>query len=163
MVAANDVKGSGYNGDEVARRETIFNQVVEGTTAYNVRHEADEEMYSQGVEQSTDMTLEEFDEVIMFNSKCRVAHENWKVAKEENIAAGQEQNDLSKPGHVELMVVPAGTSAEDDLLKVIGETEQMGSMIKIPARGGGRNIGLDLAQALRLCTLQLWLMPTGGA
>merc|ERR1719329_171771 len=35
--------------------------------------------------------------------------------------------DLSKPGHVELMTIPAGASAEDALLKVTGETEQMGS------------------------------------
>merc|ERR1712048_1135476 len=35
--------------------------------------------------------------------------------------------DLSKPGHVELITIPAGASAEDALLKVTGETEQMGS------------------------------------
>jgi len=35
--------------------------------------------------------------------------------------------DLSKPGHVELMTIPAGASAEDALLKITGETEQIGS------------------------------------
>jgi len=38
-----------------------------------------------------------------------------------------EKYDLSKPGHVELMTIPAGASAEDALLKVTGETEKMGS------------------------------------
>jgi len=38
-----------------------------------------------------------------------------------------EKYDLSKPGHVELITIPAGASAEDALLKVTGETEQMGS------------------------------------
>jgi len=38
-----------------------------------------------------------------------------------------EKYDLSKPGHVELMTIPAGASSEDALLKVTGETEQMGS------------------------------------
>merc|ERR1712137_1530169 len=38
-----------------------------------------------------------------------------------------EKYDLSKPGHVELMTIPAGASSEDALLKVTGETEKMGS------------------------------------
>jgi len=38
-----------------------------------------------------------------------------------------EKYDLFKPGHVELMTIPAGASSEDALLKVTGETEQMGS------------------------------------
>jgi len=34
--------------------------------------------------------------------------------------------DLFKPGHVEFMTIPAGASSRDALLKVTGETEQMG-------------------------------------
>jgi len=34
--------------------------------------------------------------------------------------------DLFKPGHVEFMTIPAGASAKHALLKVTGETEQMG-------------------------------------
>merc|ERR1712032_992234 len=49
--------GKVYNGDEAATRETIYNQAVVEMTAHN----ADEsQTYTQGVNQFTDLTLEEF-------------------------------------------------------------------------------------------------------
>merc|ERR1712039_554975 len=54
------------NGDEMAKRETIYNQAVEEMTAHNARYEAGEETYFQGVNQFTDMTLEEFQALPMF-------------------------------------------------------------------------------------------------
>merc|ERR1712211_704 len=47
-------------------RETIYNQAVEEMTAHNDRYEAGEETYFQGVNQFTDMTLEEFQALPMF-------------------------------------------------------------------------------------------------
>jgi len=58
--------GKTYNGDEMAKRETIYNQAVEKMTAHNARYEAGEETYFQGVNQFTDMTLEEFQALPMF-------------------------------------------------------------------------------------------------
>jgi len=40
--------------------------------------------------------------------------------------ASGERYDLFQPGHVEFMTIPAGASAKHALLKVTGETEQMG-------------------------------------
>merc|ERR1719275_499216 len=49
--------GKVYNGDEAATLETIYNQAVVEMTAHN----ADEsQTYTQGVNQFTDLTLEEF-------------------------------------------------------------------------------------------------------
>merc|ERR1711953_1591864 len=58
--------GKTHGGDEMAKRETIYNQAVEGMTAHNARYEAGEETYFQGVNQFTDMTLEEFQALPMF-------------------------------------------------------------------------------------------------
>merc|ERR1712157_540737 len=58
--------GKTYNGDEMAKRETIYNQAVEEMTAHNARYEAGEETYFQGMGQFTDMTLEEFQALPMF-------------------------------------------------------------------------------------------------
>merc|ERR1712211_63171 len=44
----------------------IYNQAVEEMTAHNARYEAGEETYFQGVNQFTDMTLEEFQALPMF-------------------------------------------------------------------------------------------------
>merc|ERR1712227_1174781 len=58
--------GKTYNGDEMAKRETIYNQAVEEMTAHNARYEAGEETYFQGGNQFTDMTLEEVQALPMF-------------------------------------------------------------------------------------------------
>merc|ERR1712203_1149821 len=58
--------GKTYNGDEMAKRETIYNQAVEEMTAHNARYEAGEETYTQGVNEFTDLTLEEFQALPMF-------------------------------------------------------------------------------------------------
>merc|ERR1712157_585979 len=50
----------------MAKRETIYNKAVEEMTAHNARYEAGEETYFQGVNQFTDMTLEEFQALPMF-------------------------------------------------------------------------------------------------
>jgi len=52
--------GKTYNGDEMAKREAVYNTAVEEMTAFNARYEAGEETYFQGVNQFTDLTLEEF-------------------------------------------------------------------------------------------------------
>merc|ERR1712000_172487 len=52
--------GKTYNGDEMAKREAIYNTAVEEMTAFNARYGAGEETYFQGVNQFTDLTLEEF-------------------------------------------------------------------------------------------------------
>merc|ERR1712048_1541697 len=46
-----------YNGDEAATREAIYNQAVEEMTAHNADAS---QTYTQGVNQFTDLTLEEF-------------------------------------------------------------------------------------------------------
>jgi C1A family cysteine protease len=61
--------GKTYNGDEMAQREAIYNQAVEEMTAHNARFEAGEETYTQGVNQFTDLTLEEFQAQPMFGFK----------------------------------------------------------------------------------------------
>jgi C1A family cysteine protease len=58
--------GKTYNGDEMAQREGIYNQAVEEMTAHNAKFEAGEETYTQGVNQFTDLTLEEFQALPMF-------------------------------------------------------------------------------------------------
>merc|ERR1712032_443056 len=49
--------GKVYNGDEAATREAIYNQAVEEMTAHNADST---QTYVQGVNQFTDLTLEEF-------------------------------------------------------------------------------------------------------
>jgi len=52
--------GKVYNGDETTLRAQIYDKAVVGMTVHNERFEAGEETYTQGVNQFSDLTLEEF-------------------------------------------------------------------------------------------------------
>jgi len=52
--------GKVYNGDEMSNREGIYNTAISEIEAHNAEFAAGHETYHQGVNQFTDLTLEEF-------------------------------------------------------------------------------------------------------
>jgi len=71
--------------------------------------------------------------------------------------------DLFKSGHVEFMTIPAGASAKHALLKVTGETEQMGERAndlwirRVHVEGSG---WMEMISPSRLVTQHLVMQRT---